>query len=158
MRGLPRFIAAVVALALIAIAAFAAEGPGAAPTFTAAMTPTEVAVAFEWAIDVERSHAGLPGLVVDQVETAQALSWSSLMALTGTLAEDPGSSAAIAAYDPGWQQWGENVGVGSSPESIEAALMASPPHRANILGEYTHMGVGVVIDNGRVWVTERFYR
>jgi uncharacterized protein YkwD len=36
--------------------------------------------------------------------------------------------------------------------------MASPPHRANILGNFTHMGVGVVIANGRFWVTERFYR
>jgi uncharacterized protein YkwD len=37
--------------------------------------------------------------------------------------------------------------------------MASPPHRANILGNYSHMGVGVAIDgSGRVWVTERFYQ
>jgi uncharacterized protein YkwD len=82
----------------------------------------------------------------------------TLMAFTGTLAEDPNSQAAIAAYVPNWQLWGENVGVGPTPQSVEAALMASPPHRANILGNFTHMGVGVVIANGHFWVTERFYR
>ena len=79
------------------------------------------------------------------------------MAFTGTLAEDP-RAAAIAAYDPSWQGEGENVGVGATPQSIEGAFMASPPHRANILGAYTHVGVGVVVANGRIWVTERFYR
>ena len=122
------------------------------------MTPQNIAVAFEWATDVERAAHGLAPLYVDSVENAQAYNWSSLMAFTGTLAEDPNSQAAIASYDPNWQAFGENVGVGATPQSIEAALMASPPHRANILGSYTHMGVGVVIANGRIWVTERFYR
>ena len=122
------------------------------------MSPATVEVAFEWAIDVERAQHGLGPLIVDGVENAQALSWSSLMAFTGKLAEDPNTQAAIASYDPNWQAFGENVGVGPTPQSIEAALMASPPHRANILGNYTHVGVGVVIANGSIWVTERFYR
>jgi len=122
------------------------------------MSPQTVAVAFEWAIDVERAQHGLGPLFVDAVETTQAQNWSNLMAFTGTLAEDPNTQAAIASYDPNWQAFGENVGVGPTPQSIEAAFMASPPHRANILGNYTHVGVGIVIAGGRIWVTERFYR
>jgi uncharacterized protein YkwD len=123
------------------------------------MTPASIALAFEWAIDVVRAQADLPALYVDPVMSVQASEWSSEMAFNGALAEDPDPQAAIASYDPSWQAWGENVGVGPTPESIEAAFMASPPHRANMLGNYTHMGVGVVTDaSGRVWVTERFYR
>jgi uncharacterized protein YkwD len=158
MRGLRKFVALLAALAAVAATAFAAAGPTSAPTFNASMTPSTVALAFEWAIDVERGQRGLGALNIDQVENAQALNWSSLMAFTGTLGEDPNSQAAIASYQPNWRAFGENVGVGATPQSIEAALMASPPHRANILGNYTHVGVGVVIANGRIWVTERFYR
>jgi uncharacterized protein YkwD len=158
MRGIRKVLAVALALAALAAAAFAAAGPSGAPSGTAQMTPASVALAFEWAIDIERAHNGLPALYVDGVENAQAVNWSSLMAFTGTLAEDPNSQAAIASYDPNWRAWGENVGVGPTPQSVEAAFMASPPHRANILGNYTHMGVGVVMTNGRIWVTERFYR
>jgi uncharacterized protein YkwD len=158
MRGKWKVLAVPVALATLATTAFAALGPSPAPSTTTAMTAGSVALAFEWAIDIERAHAGLPALFVDPVESAQAVSWSSLMAFTGTLAEDPNSQASIASYDPNWQAWGENVGVGPTPQSVEAAFMASPPHRANMLGNYTHMGIGVVIGPGRIWVTERFYR
>jgi uncharacterized protein YkwD len=122
------------------------------------MGPAALTLAFEWAVEVERAQRGLPALYVDSVESAQAANWSSLMAFTGKLAEDPNSTAAIASYDPNWQGWGENVGVGPTPQSTEAAFMASPPHRANILGNFTHVGVGVVVTDGKIWVTERFYR
>jgi uncharacterized protein YkwD len=158
MRGLWKVFAVLVALTALGAATFAAAGPGPAGDPTASMSPAAVTVAFEWAIDVERAHNFLPPLYVDPVESAQAANWSSMMAFTGTLAEDPNSSASIAEYDPNWQAWGENVGVGPDASAIEAALMASPPHRANILGNFTHMGVGVVITNGRIWVTERFFR
>jgi len=159
MRGLHKLFALPVALAALAATAFAAAGPGAVQGAGASMTPASIAVAFEWAIDVQRAQAGLPTLYVSPVMSAQAANWSSVMAATGDLAEDPNSQAAIASFDPSWEEWGENVGVGPTPEAIEAAFVASPPHLANMLGNFTHMGVGVVIDGGgRIWVTERFYR
>jgi len=157
MRGFQKLVALFAALAALAGTAFAAAGPTSPPSFNASISPGTVALAFEWAIDVERGQHGLGPLVIDAVENAQALNWSSLMAFTGTLAEDPNTMAAIASYQPNWRAVGENVGVGATPQSIEAAFMASPPHRANILGNYTHVGVGVVLANGRLWVTERFY-
>jgi uncharacterized protein YkwD len=37
--------------------------------------------------------------------------------------------------------------------------MASAPHRANILDrDYTQVGVGAIVRDGRVWVAEVFRR
>jgi len=124
-----------------------------------AMSASTIAVAFLWAIEVERTQRGLPALVPDATVSAEAQLWSGGMALFGTLVHDHSYQTELAAMDPQWQALGENVGYGQSPGSVEAAFMASPEHRANVLGNYTHMGVGVFVDGtGRIWVTERFYR
>jgi uncharacterized protein YkwD len=123
------------------------------------MSPRAIALAFEWAIDVERGARGLAPLSVDPDVANQAQAWSGGMALYDTLAHDRSFGAELAAAASGFRSGGENVGEGPSPESVEEAFMASPPHLANILGSYSHMGVGVAIDgSGRVWVTERFYQ
>jgi uncharacterized protein YkwD len=121
------------------------------------VSPT-IAADFVWAIEVERTTRGLPGLVPDMALAATAQLWSGGMALFDTLVEDRQYATTIATSDPAWRAAAENVGEGSSTQAIEAAFMASPPHRANILGDYTHVGVGVFVDGaGRIWVTERFY-
>ena len=54
-----------------------------------------------------------------------------------------------------WSRRGENIAEGyATPAAVIAAWMNSPGHRANILGQYTHMGVGVRQNgNGRLaWV------
>ncbi|MGH2710817.1 MAG: CAP domain-containing protein [Actinomycetota bacterium] len=52
---------------------------------------------------------------------------------------------------------GENVGVGGSLDAVHDALMKSSSHRDNILkSAYERVGVGVVKQGGRVWVTEIF--
>jgi uncharacterized protein YkwD len=158
MQTVKKALAALIAIAALAAGAFAAVGPIGSPGGPPTMDAATITIAFEWAINVERGERGMPALYIDQVESSQALTWSTLMAFTDTLAEDPHAPAAIAAYDPSWQQESENVGVGGTPQSIEAAFMASAPHRANILGAYTHVGVGVVVADGRIWITERFYR
>lgn len=57
-----------------------------------------------------------------------------------------------------WSIAGENVGVGSSLESLEDAFMDSKKHRENILRrEFFHAAVGVVRQDGRLWVTVIFY-
>jgi len=57
-----------------------------------------------------------------------------------------------------WTIGGENVGVGGSLESLEDAFMASKLHRENILRPtYDHAAVGVVREDGRIWVTVIFY-
>ncbi|MGA9162347.1 MAG: CAP domain-containing protein [Actinomycetota bacterium] len=57
-----------------------------------------------------------------------------------------------------WSAGGENVGVGTSLTDLEAAFMASTPHRRNILdGDFDHVAIGVVESDGDLWVTVIFY-
>jgi len=144
-------VATVVATVLAMPSPVAADAqPGVSPT---------IAAEFIWAIEVVRSAHGLPGLVPDPSVSAAAQNWSGGMALFHTLVHDSQLGAVIAAVDPAWQAAGENIGTGPTPQSIEAAFIASPEHLANMLGAYTHVGVGVFVDgSGQIWVTERFYR
>ncbi len=157
--GAARFGAAVAIAGGAAGAVTGSIAPMAAAASPSGMSASQIAVSFEWAIDVERGRNGLGALVVDPAVSAQAQTWSGGMAMYNTLAEDRYYAAELSAADPSWSWSGENVGVGPTASSVEGAFMASPPHRANVLGNYTHVGVGVFIDGaGRVWVTERFYR
>jgi uncharacterized protein YkwD len=65
-------------------------------------------------------------------------------------------SKVLSPYD--WSIGGENVGVGSSLDGLEAAFMASKEHRQNILRKsFQHMAVGIARVDGRLWVTVIFY-
>jgi uncharacterized protein YkwD len=154
-----RALRLVIAMASAAVAVGGAAVGMAAPAAAGpSMSASQLAVAFEWAIDVERGRVGLGPLVVDPTVSQQAAEWSGGMALFNDLTEDRSYVAEMSSAVPSMSRYGENVGVGPSAGSIEAAFMASPPHRANMLGNYTHVGVGVfVTGNGTVWVTERFY-
>jgi uncharacterized protein YkwD len=56
-----------------------------------------------------------------------------------------------------WTTLGENVGVGSTVTSLHEAFMNSPAHRDNILySSFRHVGVGVMREDGRMWVTVIF--
>ncbi|MGH2591789.1 MAG: CAP domain-containing protein [Actinomycetota bacterium] len=64
--------------------------------------------------------------------------------------------AVLNGYD--WSIAGENVGVGGSLESLEDAFMESRLHRENILRrEFARAAVGIVREEGRLWVTVIFY-
>ena len=57
-----------------------------------------------------------------------------------------------------WSIAGENVGVGGTLESLQDAFMHSRKHRRNILRrEFFRAAVGVVRQDGRLWVTVIFY-
>jgi uncharacterized protein YkwD len=57
-----------------------------------------------------------------------------------------------------WSMGGENVGVSSTLDDLQAAFMASKPHRKNILQEgFDHVALGVVKSDGNLWVTVIFY-
>jgi uncharacterized protein YkwD len=56
-----------------------------------------------------------------------------------------------------WRTLGENVGVGSTVDSLHSAFMNSPAHRDNILlDSFNNVGVGVIEKDGRMWVTVIF--
>lgn len=58
-----------------------------------------------------------------------------------------------------WSALGENVGTGGDVDSLHRAFMDSAPHRANILGGYNYVGIGVSKTDGKtIWVTVNFMK
>lgn len=104
-------------------------------------------------LNQERAAQGLPELPVASDLVAVAREHSQWMADSDTLAHNSELGSDVS----GWQKVGENVGRGPSVGSIHDAFMASSGHAANILDrDWTEVGVGVVVVDGRVWVTQVF--
>lgn len=148
------------ALLLLAVVAFVAGGWSVpAATARAATTP---AGAFVAAMNAERDAAGLPALAVDLTVVAIAEGWSGVMAAENRMYHNP--ALGEQAVGP-WERLGENVGFtvksgAASEELVErlhTAFMESEGHRANVLGAWTHVGVGVVTTpENTMWVTIDF--
>ena len=103
-----------------------------------------------------RVARGLPRLRAKSGIDRVAQSWTADMAATGELSHNPSYADQMPA---GWTRAGENVATGYAIDAVVDAWMDSPGHRANILGDYTHLGVGFVRDaRGRTWYTQNFGR
>lgn len=106
-------------------------------------------------INTERAARGLEPMQVYWDLTDDALAHSAAMMSQDRIFHNPD----LAAVTNEWQRLGENVGVGYSVGSLHDAFMNSPAHRANILGDYNYVGVGVVQGSGDVlWATIIFMR
>jgi hypothetical protein len=105
-------------------------------------------------INDARAIEGLNPLLVysDLVDDAQA--HTEAMVAAQELYHNPNLSTVTS----GWYALGENVGFGGSAETLHLAFMDSPPHRANILGDYNYVGIGSVQDGPLVWATIVFMR
>ncbi len=106
-------------------------------------------------MNAERSGRGLAPVEMywDLVDDARA--HSRRMADTNDLHHNPN----LAAVTSGWITLGENVGVGPTVDSLHAAFMESAGHRANILGDFNYVGVGVVAESDtKLWVTVVFMK
>lgn len=105
------------------------------------------------AVNASRASAGRKPLTLKSDLSSLAYSWSQKMAASGTLKHNPNLTSQVT----NWRWVGENVGYGPDVKTVEAAFMASPAHRANILdADYTQIGIGIVVSGGRVWVTQVF--
>lgn len=66
---------------------------------------------------------------------------------------------ALGGVTTGWYALGENVGVGFDMDGLDRAFWNSPPHQANVVGNYNYAGVGVVVrGDGAMYVTVVFMR
>jgi hypothetical protein len=102
-----------------------------------------------------RASAGLAPVTLRADLSDDALAWSRHMADRQKLSHNPNLSAV--AED--WDELGENVGVGTSIASLHEAFMDSAGHRANILGDYDSVGIGVVAENpSKLWITVVFMK
>ena len=112
-------------------------------------------------INAERADRGLAGLTVNLELTGVARAWSDEMASAGRMWHNPQLGAQV---DGDWTRLGENVGYstssGATPaelvQRLHVAFMNSPGHRANVLGDFNQVGVGVRISGSTMWVTVNF--
>lgn len=120
----------------------------------------DVAQALLMGHNVERAKAGLPPLKLDARLTAAAQGHARRMAAAGRMAHeglgdgDPWSRIRAAGY--AYAEASENLAEGGpvpvpsdrgdfdfrpwSPAEAVEAWMDDPPHRANVLGRWAHMG------------------
>jgi uncharacterized protein YkwD len=125
---------------------------------TETRTVPEMQAALLSDVNAERASAGLGPLATQSWAQSVAMAHAEDMAnardiwhnYTGYLDI---ARQAISAYVDG-----ENVGMALTLDRVDAALMASPPHRANILYPlFNSIGIGVAQDSaGYVYVTEDF--
>jgi hypothetical protein len=120
-------------------------------------TPVAAATADDFLalINVERAAAGLAPLAMHADLVDDAMAHSERMWVEDRLHHNPD----LASVTTGWRSLGENVGVGPSVDVLHRAFMGSPGHRANVLGDYDAIGVGVVtVSDQQMWVTMVFMR
>ncbi len=104
----------------------------------------------------DRADHDRAALELDVELSRYAKRHSQDMADAGEIFHTDDLAAKLKGKD--WSLGGENVGVGPSLTDLEAAFMASTPHRRNILNrDFDHAAVGVVESDGNFWVTVIFY-
>ncbi|HEX3426269.1 MAG TPA: CAP domain-containing protein [Acidimicrobiales bacterium] len=105
-------------------------------------------------VNALRASNGLPALSVNATLSSDAQQWSNEMASTGQTGDDPSLTSQVGG---GWTRLGENTAWGTSFGILFQALVNSPPHLANMLGDYSLTGVAVAVGaNGWSYVTEIF--
>jgi uncharacterized protein YkwD len=144
----------LVALALLACLFVVGTGSPEAEAATA----SEIRNTTERKINHARTSRGLRKLRVNA--TIQQYSQGHARVMAGSLALF--HDASFASEMPTGASWAaENVGYvsagGGAARRVHKAFMDSYLHRKNILARRaTHMGIGVVKRDGRIWVVERF--
>lgn len=149
-----------------------AAGVSAAPPATAATAPrpavsSSPSVAVREAYDARivalvnaaRRSAGLRPLAVSSCVDRFADQWSARMATTGSFAHRTDLRRVMTTCAA--QGVAENIAYGNvTADQMMKMWMASPGHRANVLGRsYTHLGVGTArTSSGRVYGTQNFLR
>jgi hypothetical protein len=126
---------------------------------TALLAPATPAVAAEpdtvyTLLNDARWADGQAGLVRNTALDQVAADWAAKLAASGTLSHNPDYASQIPA---GWSNAGENVAEGQPDAgTMHAAWMASPGHRANILGSYTDVGIAFLSAGGTTWGVQVF--
>jgi hypothetical protein len=101
-----------------------------------------------------RTSAGLPALTRNTAMDAVAQAWAKQMAVNDSMSHNPNYSSQIPS---GWTRASENVAYGYTSDTVVAAWLNSPGHRANIMGDVTDIGIGYFVDaQGVAWSVQNF--
>lgn len=129
--------------------------PAPEPTSTPEPAPAGEQAAIDTVLRDTNAFRALHGrapLRLSPEMTTVARTWSATMARTGTFAHNPDYARQIPA---GWSRAGENIAAGQQVSGVVDAWIASPGHRANLLGDFTHIGIGYVSVPGTTYT--RYY-
>jgi uncharacterized protein YkwD len=151
-------ITRVLALLLVALVL---TGVAATPASAASATDEQD---FVNRINQERASQGRRALTVCAAMVDVARAWSDHEANRNagdTMGHNPSYTTQIPS---GWKSAAENVAWGSGSNATVAvlhqSLMNSPTHSTNILGDFTHVGVGVTLTGSgsslQMYVTQNF--
>jgi uncharacterized protein YkwD len=109
-------------------------------------------------VNATRAVSGLPALSIDAGLVSFARWHTREMSERGDIFHS-GKDVRVASAPAGWTRLGENVGMGGSAERLHELFMQSPGHRANVLGDFSHLAVGADRGaNGRLYVTVVFVK
>ena len=113
-------------------------------------------------VNAERRKAGLKELRAGSASlNAAAQKRAEEIAANFSHTRPGGSScfSVLEEYGVSSVARGENIAYGySSPARVVEGWMDSAGHRANILGDYEQLGVGVAVKNGTVYWAQMFIR
>lgn len=105
-------------------------------------------------VNQARAANGLGPLKLNSAISAVSVAWANQMAANGAMTHNPSYASQMPG---GWSKAAENVAMGyPSPGDVHSGWMNSPGHRANILGDYTDIGIAFVTANGTTWAVENF--
>lgn len=105
-------------------------------------------------VNQSRADSGLGPLTLNPSLSQVAADWANQMADQGALSHNPNYSGQIPG---GWSRSAENVAQGyPSGSAVHQGWMASPGHRANILGDFTDIGIAHISAGGTTWSVEVF--
>lgn len=138
----------LVSTALVASLSLVAEGISLAD-------PVSDEARFVQRINQDRANSGLGPLSADGPLVGAARNQSSRMAGSGSIFHNGNLPNEVPG---GWESLGENVGSGASVDDLHASFMNSPSHRANVLGGFDRIGVGIVMSGSTYFVTEVFWK
>lgn len=136
-----------------------------APTATPEPTPTPVPVQTVAQLETYvlgeinrvRANAGLPAVQLDSTISNISRDWSQQMAVGGFFKHRPGRELDVM-LPAGWLRWGENIASAPDIYYAQSSLEKSPGHYANMVGPFTHVGIGVYTNGSQVWLTHNFAR
>ena len=161
----PRVPLRLLAVALAVVSLLAVFLPAAPPADAATV---DLPTYLERLANRERTTRGKAALRTVTGLRNISTNWSRSMANAQSLSHNPRRVQQVdSQVTTRWRKLGENVGfAGADGETkvelarrVHRALMNSPGHRANILGDYNRIGVGIRIDaRGRLWVTQVFMK
>jgi uncharacterized protein YkwD len=154
--------AAIVVMGVIGLGLAGCKPTTAPTTTTSSGGPSDPYVSQLFSsLNADRTGAGLPAFAWNGMLASNAAAWAQQMANANSLYhQNLGALLASPSY-AGFHTIGENILVGPStmtPQQMEAAWKASPPHWANITnGAFNQVGIGVFRGaDGRLWAAQEF--